>query len=136
MVREFVAKVLWGSVEAREGAVVRWSSSEMHIRAEVVVARQAWGAASARISGLQSNAVAGLESLDLGSHFNNCPGGFVAQDHGAFQDKGANPPLTPVVHIATADTGIVDGKEDIVWRFNLRLKPFLKTNPVGFVKNE
>jgi len=41
----------------------------------------------------------------------------VPEDHGVFEDEGADPAFFPIVDIAAADAGVVYGYEDIVGRF-------------------
>ena len=111
---ELVAEVCGGGPEAGEGAVVRGGGGEAHVRAEVVVAREAGGAAAAGVAGLEGDAVAGLEGGDGVADGDDGAGGFVAEDHGVPDDEVADCAVDPVVHVGAADAGVVYLDEDIV----------------------
>jgi hypothetical protein len=60
----------------------------------------------------------------------------VPEDHGVFEDEGADPAFLPVVDIAAADASVVYGYEDIVGRLESGNWFFGERYVVGFVENE
>lgn len=131
MRRQLVAKVLGQGVVFRQGAVVGRRGCECHVRAEVVGAGFAAGAAAAGDAGLEGDAVADFERGDGIADFGDGAGGFVAEDHGVFEDEAADGAVGPVVYllrggleegrgegeetyIAAANAGPVDVDEDVM----------------------
>lgn len=78
VVGELVAEVLRGGVESSQGTVDWWSSSEVHISAEVIVAAQAGLASSAGVTRLKGDSVTDLKGLDSRADLNNGTSRFVA----------------------------------------------------------
>lgn len=136
MLREFVAEILWRSIESSQGTIEWWSGSKAHLRAKIVVATQTTLAASTRCSWLEDNTVSDLERLHLGTNLDNCSCRFVPEHHRIFDDEGADPSLFPVVHIAAADAGVVYGYENIVGRLEGGNWSFGERYIVSFVENE
>lgn len=100
------------------------------------MASQAVGAATARVSGLESDAVADLEVRDLGADLDDGTGGLVAEDHGVLDDEVANGAVNPVVHVGAADARVVYGDEDIVGGAELGLGALSEGDIVGLVEDE
>lgn len=69
--------------------------AEDHVAAQVVGAFAAVLAAPAGDPGLHGDAVARLEVGDPRAHFDDDAGGFVAQDHRAREDVGADAAALP-----------------------------------------
>jgi hypothetical protein len=67
--------------------MVRRRSSKDHIRAKIVLASKAVTASSAGITRLKSDTVADLEVLYFRANLDDCAGGFVAENHGVFDDE-------------------------------------------------
>jgi len=60
----------------------------------------------------------------------------MAQDHGRFNDVLPDASFSPVVDIAAADPGVVDGNENVVRRLNGRFGAGLEGHRVGFVEDK
>ena len=133
---ELVAEVGGGGPEAGQGAVIGGSGGELHVRAEVVVARKALDAAAAGVAGLESDAVADGEGLDGVADGNDGAGRLVAEDHGVLHDEVADGAVEPVVDIGTADAGVVDGDEDVMGVLDLGDGLVLEADVEGLVENE
>lgn len=130
------AEVGWGAPVAGEGTVVGRGGGKDHVGAEVVLASEAVGAATARVSGLEGDAVADLEGLHLLADLDDGTGRLVAQDHGVCDDKLANGAMDPVVDVGATDTSVVDGDDDIVGILEGRLGALLEGDVAGLVKDE
>lgn len=113
VVGQLVAEVLGGGPEAGQGAVDGGRGGELHLGAEVVLARQAAGAAAAWITRLDGDAVADLEGGHGVADLSDDAGGLVAQDHGLGQGELADAAMLPVVDVRAADAGVCDGDEDV-----------------------
>lgn len=111
---ELVAEVGGGGPEAGQCSVIGGRRGEPHLRAEVVVAAEAGGAAAAGVAGLEGDAVAGAEGGDGGADLDDGAGGLVAEDHGVLDDEVPDGAVLPVVHVGAADAGVVHGDEDVV----------------------
>ena len=94
-----VTEVFWEGVVFGQGAVVGWGRGEGHARAEIVGAFFATGAAAAGDAGFESDAVAGFEGRYGGPDGCDCPGGFVAEDHGGSEDEAADGAVDVVVDL-------------------------------------
>lgn len=85
------------------------------------------------------DAVSGFEARYFGASGYDGAGGFVAQNHGVFEDERSNAALCPVVDVGTADAGVVHSKEDIVrvgGGRERRLWLFFEGDFVGRVENK
>lgn len=122
--------------ETGQGAIVWGSGSKDHIRAEVILASDAVGAATARVSGLEGHAVADLELGNLVANLDNGAGGLVAKDHGVLDDEGADGAVDPVVDVGATDTGVVYLDDDIVGGSEGRSGALLKGDVVDAVEDE
>ncbi|KAI6760528.1 hypothetical protein HG530_009388 [Fusarium avenaceum] len=136
VVGELEAEVGRGGPVAGQGAVVGRCSGEDHVRAEVVLSSEAVLASAARVAGLEGDAIADLEGLDLGTNLYDGAGRLVAQNHGVLDDELANGAVDPVVHVGTADAGVVDGDEDIVGALEGGLGALLEGDIAGLVEHE
>lgn len=136
VLRQLEAEVGRGAPVAGEGAVVGRGGGKDHVGAEVVLAGEAVGAAAARISGLESDAVADLEGLDLLADLDDGTGRLVAQDHGVCDDELANGAMDPVVDVGATDTSVVDGDDNIVGILEGGLGALLEGDVAGLVKDE
>jgi len=136
MVRNLVAKVLGKTVVLGESSVVRRGGCEGHVDTEVVLALSATWASTARNTGLQCDAVALLECRHLVSHLLDDTSRLVTQNHGCLDDKVTDGAVSPVVHIRTADTGVLDIDDDIVGVSELGDGTILEFNAVGLLKNK
>lgn len=72
-------------------------------------------AASTWCSWLEGNAIADCEGLDCGSDLDDGTCGLVAEDHGLFEDEGADATVLPVVDVGATNAGVVDCYKNIVF---------------------
>lgn len=136
IVGKLEAEVGGGGPESSQGAVVGRGSGEAHLGAQVVAAGQAVLAAAAGVAGLEGDAVASLEGLHGVTNLDDGTSGLVAKDHGVLDDKVANGTVLPVVDVGAADTGVVDGDENIVGVGELGDGALSELDVVGLVENE
>lgn len=113
VVGELDAKVFGEDVVLGEGTVVWGGGGKLHVDAEVVVSFLAALAETAGDSGLEGDTVTNLEVLDGWADLGDDAGGFVAEDHGGAEDKGADGAVGAVVDIGAADAGLLDLDEDV-----------------------
>lgn len=99
VVWQLIAKVRRSYPQPGQGAVVWRRRGEDHVRAEIVLASAAERAASARITGLEGNTVAGLEMLDGRADLDDGAGGLVAENHWVLDNEVADGTVDPVVDI-------------------------------------
>ena len=136
MIRELVAEVLCGGVKACQGAVDGRAGRETHLGTEIVVPAQTGLASSTWRSRFKSDAISDLESLDGRTDLNDGAGGFVAEHHRVFKDKRADPPFFPIVDVAAADAGVIDGDQDIMRGMESGLGALGKGYIMWFVEDE
>lgn len=88
------------------------------------------------ITRFESNTIANLQTFDCRTDANNCTSGFVAKNHRIFHNVGTDCSFNPIMNIGSADTSIVYGNENIVFRFEFGNWPLLKFNRERLFENE
>lgn len=96
---EMDAEVFGEDIVLCECAVVGRGRGEPHVGAEVVGAGFAERAETTRDAWLEGDAVAGFEDGGGGADGDNGAGGFVAEDHGGFEDEVGDVAVLPVVDL-------------------------------------
>ena len=132
----FVTEVFGEAVVLGEGAIVRRGGCKGHINAEVVLALSAAYASAARNTRLHGHTVALLECGHFVSHLLDDTGRLMAQYHGGLDHEVSNSTVCPVVHVRSADTGVLDVDDDIVGISELRNRAVLELDVVGLLENE
>lgn len=114
VVWELVAEVLRQLVVPCQSPIIRRRSRKPHIDTQIIVPLLTPIAPPTRDSRFHAHAVAGFEARDGLTDLGYDSGAFVAQDHGGFDDEGADGAVGPVVHVGAADAGVFYIDQDFV----------------------
>ena len=136
VVCDLVTEVLGEAVVLGEGAIVGRGGCKGHVNAKVVPAFSAADASAARHARLHGDTVTLLECCHLISYLLNDTSRLVTQYHGGLDYKVSNSTVCPVVHVRSADTGVLDVDDDIVGISELRNWAILKLDAVGLLENK
>ena len=91
---------------------------------------------STRHTGFDGDAVSNLQVRHLPTDLHDCACALVAQNDGAFENKVADAPPLPVVHIAAANPGLLYVDSHVMLVPKLRNLAVLKRNILNRLQHE